>query len=162
MSDPFANFLGTRGTGTAEVRITSDNEQRRATVIAAYRNRIALPDLTIVNRKEAIGPIKVLDETGQELTPERWAELTKDRPKFTDCIDDKGDLIPGANLQELIKPVEAEVLGTSAVKNYHPIRVVTPIEFDEGAVIAEIEEINNIQDRINKVQDIANEYINRI
>lgn len=153
MSDPFANFLGARGTGVAEAKTVSRHAIQRQAAVAAYRQNIALPDVTIVGRRVKSTVPKIYDETGAELTPERWEELLKGKPKLIDVVDANGELLPGVDFRTMHEDIPTERLGASAERCLHPIRVVKPVEFDVSLVLADLTKEEEDQARIKRAMD---------
>ena len=117
----------------AEMRFIDAIQQRRDAAISMYRHaNIAMPDVHIADRNVEFIP-KIVGDDGQELTPERRAELMK---KSKPCVDENGrvrgldPLAEDIDYVEDFKDIPQEVWGTAAVANRPPMRKITPRELE--------------------------------
>lgn len=128
MTDPFANSAGLAPiTGQGIEQSINVRQMQRQRAIDAYRNNIALPDVHIADRNDRTPP-RVVAEDGEELTPERRAQLMREagvRPMFSEDGKATDQEYDG---HEFDGVVETERLGKTAEENRGPVRVVQPRE----------------------------------
>lgn len=130
MSDPFANIMPTAGrTQTVIV-----HEQKQNQTFAAWRQaHIAMPDLHVVDRKQAL-PEPIADD-GQPLTMARIQALMGEdvKPMFEPSSDgDNRNAKPTGQVytQVFDARLTPERIGKSAEERRPPMRVVPPVEAD--------------------------------
>lgn len=116
MSDPFARLLDQTLGAHIKQEVSSP---RREQAIAAYRQGIALPDVSIADRFSPYEPL-VIGSDGQLMTTERRRKLMEGKP--TMC-DEHGKIRTDLDYRKMHWDVEEEPLGESAVKNRPGIRV---------------------------------------
>lgn len=130
--NPFGNYGGdvfANGGQSPIVHTVRADVLAADRAIMAYRNNIAAPDIAIADRTVPYVPV-VLGEDGQELTPERRAQLMREsgaKPMF----NERGKLRPGLDYrQSFDRVIDTEELGRSAVNARPGYRVVRPREIE--------------------------------
>lgn len=125
MTDPFANVDTQIVTKFSMVRAQTDR------VLAAYRENIALPEVSIADRTKPYEPV-VVGEDGQPMTFERRQQLMKGKPTM---VDERGRVRQDLNYRDLFADeITPEPLGATGMKHKPPVRLVRPRELQlEGA-----------------------------
>lgn len=110
--------------------------------IAAYRENILLPDVTLADRKAPPFISGIVDETGEELTYERRMELAQQR-----TLKDPGDYRTMEFADQAVKPPEGIGASTQRLMP-KAIRVVQPVKAEEDVVEEARQEMADVEDII--------------
>lgn len=144
MADPFS-FLS-KGGSTPSGHVRHVTNQRREAVISAYRHNIALPELHIADRDKPFVPV-IVGEDGQEMSPERRAEMMKNKTPMIDenrrvrGIDPEAELVDYT--EQFEGDIERERWGKSAEENRPGMRIVRPKQL---RIQLEVEALEGLED----------------